>query len=140
MARICLRGPPISRFVPDGFLYDVFLSHTAKDKAVACPLAERLRADCVKVWFDDWAPNPGDSIPVKIEEGLEHSRVLLLGMSANPSGSDSVNVESRRLRTDKRPLHNILDKERRFHRLQVDNTLQITPAASSLGGYSWSHS
>ena len=29
----------------DGFDYDVFLSHSAKDKAVVRPLAERLRAD-----------------------------------------------------------------------------------------------
>jgi len=28
-----------------GFTYDVFLSHSAKDKAVVRPLAERLRAD-----------------------------------------------------------------------------------------------
>ena len=36
------------------FQYDVFLSHSAKDKAVVRPLAERLRADGVKVWFDEW--------------------------------------------------------------------------------------
>ncbi len=31
--------------MPDHFPYDVFLSHSAKDKAVVRPLAERLRAD-----------------------------------------------------------------------------------------------
>ncbi len=31
--------------MPDEFPYDVFLSHSAKDKAVVRPLAERLRAD-----------------------------------------------------------------------------------------------
>ena len=31
--------------MPDDFPYDVFLSHSAKDKAVVRPLAERLRAD-----------------------------------------------------------------------------------------------
>jgi hypothetical protein len=34
-----------------------FLSHSAKDKAVVRPLAERLRADGLKVWFDEWEPN-----------------------------------------------------------------------------------
>ncbi len=29
----------------DDFQYDVFLSHSSKDKAVVYPLAERLRAD-----------------------------------------------------------------------------------------------
>ena len=32
------------------FPYDVFLSHSAKDKPVVRPLAERLRADGLKVW------------------------------------------------------------------------------------------
>ena len=40
--------------MPDEFPCDVFLSHSAKDKAVVRPLAERLRADGVKVWFDEW--------------------------------------------------------------------------------------
>ena len=31
--------------MPDDFPCDVFLSHSAKDKAVVRPLAERLRAD-----------------------------------------------------------------------------------------------
>ena len=54
--------------MPDEFLYDVFLSHSVKDKAVVRPLAERLRADGVKVWFEEWVLKPGDSIPAKIAE------------------------------------------------------------------------
>ena len=38
--------------MPDEFAYDVVLSHSAKDKAVLRPLAERLWKDGVKVWFD----------------------------------------------------------------------------------------
>ncbi len=53
------------------FTHDVFLSHSAKDKAVVRPLAERLRKDGLKLWFDEWVLKPGDSIPAKIEEGLE---------------------------------------------------------------------
>jgi hypothetical protein len=64
------------------FQYDVSLSHSAKDKVVVRPLAERLRADGLKVWFDKWVLKPGDNIPAKIEERLEHSRVLLLCISA----------------------------------------------------------
>jgi len=63
--------------MPDEFPCDVFLSHSAKDKAVVRPLAERLRADGVKVWFDEWVLAPGDNIPAKIEEGMERSHVLL---------------------------------------------------------------
>ena len=46
------------------FQYDVFLSHSAKDKAVVRPLAERLRQDGLNVWFDEWVLTPGDNIPV----------------------------------------------------------------------------
>ena len=49
------------------FSYDVFLSHSSKDKAVVRPLAERLRKDGLKVWFDEREIKPGDSIPAKIE-------------------------------------------------------------------------
>ena len=34
--------------------YDVFLSHSTKDQAVVRPMAERLRQDGLRVWFDEW--------------------------------------------------------------------------------------
>ncbi len=34
--------------------YDVFLSHSSKDKALARSLAERLRQDGLRVWLDEW--------------------------------------------------------------------------------------
>lgn len=34
--------------MPDDFLFDVFLCHSNKDKAIVRPLAERLRADGVE--------------------------------------------------------------------------------------------
>ncbi|MBE3119032.1 MAG: toll/interleukin-1 receptor domain-containing protein, partial [Candidatus Atribacteria bacterium] len=74
--------------MPDAFRYDVFLSHSSKDKEVVRALAERLRKDGLRVWFDEWEIKPRDSIPAKIEDGLEHSRVLVLCMSANAFGSD----------------------------------------------------
>jgi len=76
------------------FPYDVFLSHSSKDKAVVRPLADRLKKDGLKVWFDEWALKPGDSIPAKIEAGLEHSRVLVLCMSADAFGSDWAQLEA----------------------------------------------
>ena len=98
------------------FPYDVFLSHSAKDKAVVRPLAERLRADGLKVWFDEWVLKPGDSIPAKIEEGLEHSRVLVLCMSAQAFGSDWAQLEAGTFR-----FRDPLNKERRFIPLRLDD-------------------
>ena len=35
--------------MPDEFTYDVFLSHSAKDKAVVREIAERLRTGALRV-------------------------------------------------------------------------------------------
>ncbi|MCP5522919.1 MAG: toll/interleukin-1 receptor domain-containing protein [Verrucomicrobiales bacterium] len=96
---------------------DVFLSQSAKDKQAVRPLAERLRKDGLKVWFDEWEIKPGDSIPAKIEEGLEHSRVLVLCMSANAFGSDWAQLEAGTFR-----FRDPLNKERRFIPLRLDDT------------------
>jgi len=69
------------------FDYDVFLSYSAKDKAVVRSLAGRMQADGLKVWpvppkppgvggFDEWMFAPGDNIPAKIEKGFAHSKIL----------------------------------------------------------------
>ena len=118
----------------DKFEYDVFLSHSAKDKAVVRPLAERLRKDGLKVWFDEWeCPSPAgageggrrpgegggakvDSIPAKIEEGLERSRVLVLCMSGNAVGSEWAQLEAGTLR-----FRDPLNKDRRFIALRLDD-------------------
>ena len=99
------------------FNYDVFLSHSSKDKPVVRALAERLRSDGLKVWFDEWVIEPGDSIPHKIEQGLSESRVLVLAMSANAFGSDWVALER----------HSYLfrdpaNKQRRFIPLRLDDS------------------
>jgi hypothetical protein len=75
------------------FQFDVFRSHSAKDKAVVRPLAERLRKDGLKAWpcppkppgeggFDEWEMKPSDYTPARIEEGLERSRVLACSAEA----------------------------------------------------------
>src|SRR5436190_11541966 len=104
--------------MPDELQYDVFLSYSSRDKAVVRSVAERLRADGLRVWFDEWEIKPGDSIPAKIEEGLEHSRVLVLCMSANAFGSDWAQLEAGTFR-----FRDPLNKERRFIPLRLDDAL-----------------
>ncbi len=94
----------------------VFLSHSAKDKIVVRDIAGRLKKDGVKVWFDEWVLKPGDSIPAKIEKGLERSRVLVLCMSAHAFGSDWAQLESGTFR-----FRDPLNKERRFLPLRLDD-------------------
>ncbi len=99
----------------DDFKYDVFLSHSSNDKTIVRALAERLRANKLRVWFDEWEIRAGDSIPSKIEEGLEHSRVLVLCMSAQAFGSDWAQLEAGTFR-----FRDPLNKERRFIPLRLD--------------------
>ncbi len=99
----------------DDFQHDVFLSHSAKDKAVVREVAERLQRDGLKVWFDEWEIKPGESIPSKIEHGLEHSRVLVLCMSAHAFGSDWAQLEAGTFR-----FRDPLNKDRRFIPLRID--------------------
>jgi small GTP-binding protein len=100
----------------DQFSFDVFLSHSSKDKAVVRAVAERLRADGLRVWLDDWEIRPGDSIPAKIEEGLEHSRMLVLCMSAQAFGSDWAQLEAGTFR-----FRDPLNQDRRFIPLRLDD-------------------
>ena len=101
----------------NGFAFDVFLSHSSKDKATVRQIAERLRAGGLRVWLDEWEIRPGDSIPTKIEEGLEQSTVLVLCMSANSLGSDWAIVESQTFR-----FRDPLNRKRRFIPVRLDET------------------
>ncbi len=75
------------------FPFDVFLSHNAKDKPRVRRLAERLKTAGVRVWLDDWVIKAGDIIALKVDEGLEQSRVLLLCISPAALASGWVALE-----------------------------------------------
>src|SRR5262245_12632546 len=77
----------------DQFPFDVFLSHNAKDKPRVRRLAERLKQAGLRVWFDEWNVRSGDIIALKVDEGLEQSRVLLLCISPNALASGWVALE-----------------------------------------------
>lgn len=82
----------------DVFPFDVFLSHSAKDKTVVREMAERLRGDGLKVWFDEWQIKPGDNIPHKIDDGMDRSRVLVFCMSTAAFAADWPQLESHTFR------------------------------------------
>jgi WD40 repeat protein len=77
----------------DGFTYDVFLSHNAKDKPRVRELAGRLSDAGLRVWFDEWVVKPGDDIYLAIERGLEAARVQVLCLSPEALGSAWVTLE-----------------------------------------------
>ena len=91
------------------FTYDAYLSHSAKDKAVVRPLAERLRKDGLNVWpvpperlgvggFDEWAIAKSESVKGKRASELQPSAFSLQPVLRDP-----------------------LNKERRFILLRLDD-------------------
>lgn len=61
--------------------WDVFLCHSSADKARVERLADALTGRGVRVWFDLTSIKGSSSIPLKIEEGLEASRTVVLCLS-----------------------------------------------------------
>ncbi len=77
----------------DKFTYDVFLSHNAQDKPRVRRLAERLKQAGLRVWFDEWNIRSADVIALKVDKGLEQSRVLLFYIPPNALASGWVALE-----------------------------------------------
>jgi hypothetical protein len=48
--------------MPGEFPSDGFLGHSAKDKPVARDVAERLRKDGLRVWFDEGSKNGAHAV------------------------------------------------------------------------------
>lgn len=92
-------------------MFDVFLSHSSIDKEKVRELVEQLRNEGIIVWFDEEQIKPGDSVFMKIEEGLAKSRwiVLTLSRAAIQSGWVMAEVASK------------------FHHEKWDGTTRIIP-------------
>lgn len=63
-------------------LQDLFISHASRDKErYIQPLADRLADRAITFWLDSVEIGWGDSVPLKINEGLRRSRYVLLCLS-----------------------------------------------------------
>ena len=119
--------------MPEDFKFDVFLSHSTKDKPMVRELALRLNRDGVRVWLDEEQIKPGDSIQAKIEEGLKHSRLLVLCMSASMFESEWAQMEANTFR-----FRDPLNKERRFIPIRLDDA-PIEGSLAQLMHLDWGH-
>ena len=62
--------------------YDVFISHASEDKeGIVRPLANALKDEGLKVWYDEFELKIGNSLRRKIDRGLATSRVGLVVLS-----------------------------------------------------------
>jgi hypothetical protein len=70
-----------------------FLSHNKADKPVARNIGAHLTLVGMDVWFDEWVLQAGDSIPGKLNSGLEAFDAFILVWSANANKSNWVRQE-----------------------------------------------
>jgi hypothetical protein len=92
--------------------YDVFLSHSSKDKNVVRNIANKLQSDGLSVWFDENEIKPGDNFKEKIQDGIKQSRAMICFMSQTAFSSEWVDFETRAI------FHNEckLERERIFEK------------------------
>jgi nucleoside phosphorylase len=62
--------------------WDVFVSHSSDDKPTIRPIVEAMRQRGLRVWFDEDSIGWGQSIWRAIDEGIAHSRVMLVCLSS----------------------------------------------------------
>lgn len=66
----------------EGLEFDVFISHASEDKdEVVRPLALKLKAGGLRVWYDEFELSIGDSLRRKIDRGLAASRFGIVVLS-----------------------------------------------------------
>lgn len=61
-----------------------FISHDSKDKElIARPIAEGMTRKLLKVWYDEYSLNVGDSLRESIEKGIRESEKCILILTPN---------------------------------------------------------
>lgn len=73
--------------------WTIFLSHSSKDKRFADWLYSKLQSADLTVWYDKYEILVGDSIVVRIGEGLEGSELLIVVVSRQAIRSNWVKAE-----------------------------------------------
>jgi len=72
----------------------LYLAHASEDhEGMARPLAERMMAEGIEVWFDEWEIKTGDSLRRKMEQGLEECTHFLVLLTPHSLGKPWVESE-----------------------------------------------
>lgn len=80
--------------------YDIFISHASENKdSLVRPLATVLERLSVRVWYDEFSLQLGDSLIASIDKGLQESRFGLVVLSKSFLGKNWTEYELRSLMT-----------------------------------------
>lgn len=100
------------------FSFDVFLLCSAKDNDLVRYIANGLRTQGLRVWFDEGNMGSLYNNHSVIENALEHSQILVFCISANTIGAEWSRLDACTFR-----FRDPLNKERRFIPLRLDSTV-----------------
>ncbi len=73
--------------------FDVFICHSSQDLPAVKTLVQKLREARIRCWVDHEQINFGDDVTSKIEEGLQHSRYVIVCLSRNLGKSNWCRLE-----------------------------------------------
>src|ERR1044072_2963010 len=105
--------------------WDLFISHAHEDKDVARPLAEHLDRQGLRIWFDEYQLQVGDSLAEAIGNGLRNSRFGLVIVSpAFISKACTIKELNALLSLEEGPSRRILPV---WHQLTADQVKQFNP-------------
>jgi hypothetical protein len=82
-----------ARYSRSGGGAKIFISYSSKDKAFATWLGTDLKAAGHTPWFDEWDIRVGESIPLKISEGLSAADFVIVVLSEHAVNSRWVEKE-----------------------------------------------
>jgi hypothetical protein len=91
--------------------FDLFLSHSSRDKITVRAIAEQLKSRGLKVWYDEWQLAPGQPWQPLLEEGLKASRATAVFIGRDGLGpwqNEEMQVALMKAIKTKRPVIPIL--------------------------------
>jgi len=71
-------------------VHDVFISHSAQDRAVADAVCAAFEQDGIRCWVAPRDVRPGRSFPGEITRAIQHSKVMVLIFSRHSNDSEQV--------------------------------------------------
>ena len=86
-----------------------------------------MRANGVDAWFSKWEIKPGDSIPSKIDEGLEECEYFIIVLSKSSIGRPWVKTE-----LDAATMRKNSGKVRKIIPIKIDDCGDLRPTLASL--------
>jgi hypothetical protein len=108
-------------------LAKAFVSHSTQDRSFVERFAADLRSNCVDAWCSGWEIKPGDSIRVKIEEGLEGCEYFIIVLSKSSISSKWVQKE-----LDAATVRNLAGKVHKIIPIKIEDCGDLPPTLGSL--------